>query len=194
MSDRTQFDNLCTLAKSIAEHLPGWTADIPALQADGYPPRFIYLGRGDGAGIAIAFIWNQHGRIEVSGRYPHEAVPQDRPSITLSTLRPPENLAREITRRFLPDYLVRWEEAQAQVTSLRQAEARVKYTAELCAQIVALPLDHIRYHQPQATGATLYTAVGKLTVEWSGTVRLETKSLQPTVALDILKRLMETCV
>ena len=192
MDNFTQFDNLCTLAIDIAEHLPGWAADIPALQADEYLPRFVYLGRNDGAGIALGYIRNNPGRVEISGRYPHEAfLSPDRPSITLSTLRPPENLAREITRRFLPDYLVRWEEAQAQVTSLRQAEARVKYTAELCAQIVALPLDHIRYHQPQATGATLYTAVGKLTVEWSGTIRLETKSLQPTVALEILKRLME---
>ena len=191
MDDHIAYDNLCTLAKAIAEHLPGWRAETPALQLDEYPPHIVYIGREDGAGLAINAVRNQHGRIEVSGRYPHEAVPQDRPSITLSTLRPPENLAREITRRFLSAYLAKYEEAQAQLISLREAEARVLYTAEVCANAVGLPLVQIQYNGTHPTGATIYTPVGKLTVEWAGTVRLHSNPLQPTVALEILKRLME---
>ena len=192
MDNFTEFHNLCTMAMSIATHLPGWIADINTVRPEDSPPRYVVLGRDDGAGIALRFMRNKPGRLEVSGRYPHEAyLSPDRPSITLAANRPAQKVAQEITRRFLPAYLERWEEAQGQVISLRQAEARVKYTAELCAQIVALPLDRITYHQPQATGATLYTKVGQLTVERSGTVRLETKSLQPTVALDVLKRLMD---
>lgn len=190
MDDRPYFDKLCILAASIANHLPGWTAEIPSPGTDILHTRNVYLGRADGAGIALAWIWNQPGLVEVSGRYPIDVSNyRDRPRIRLAADRPPANLAKEITRRFLPAYLPCWEEAQAQLISLRQAEARVRYTAEVCAQVVGLPLDQIRYEASRS--ATLYTPVGKVTVEYAGTVQLHSKSLQPIVALDILKRLME---
>ena len=188
------YDALCTLAKSIAEHLPGWFAEVPSPRAaDNYPPRHVYLGREtDKAGIALAYTWNQPGRVDVSGRYPPEASNYpDRPSITLAANRPAEKLANEITRRFLPAYIVRWEQAQGEVIRLRLAEVRVQYTAEVCAMAVGLPLEQIRYDGTPRIGATLYTSVGKLTVEYNGTVRLQTNSIQPTVALEILKCLME---
>ena len=192
MSDRTQFDHLCTLATSIAEHLPCWRAETPALQVDEYPPHIVYLGRNDGAGIGLGYMWQHLGRIEVSGRYPADAsFSRDRPSITLAADRPAEKLAKDITRRFLSAYLAKYEEAQGELISLRQAEARVQYTAETCATVVGLPLGRIHYNTPTRTGATLYTPVGKLTVEWAGTVQLHSNSLQPTLAVEILKRLME---
>ena len=189
--DTTEYNALCTLANAIAYHIPGWTAETPAPQPDQYPPRIVYLGRNDGAGIALGYMRNKPGRVEVSGRYPHEASLREYPQITLSGLRQPEDLAQEITRRFLPSYLERWKEAQCQLISVRLAEVRVQYAAEVCAMAVGLPLEQIRYDGTPRIGATLYTPVGKLTVEWAGTVQLHSNSLQPTVALDILKRLMD---
>ena len=191
MNDQERFETLQTLATQIAAHLPGWTREIPELPPHEYTPRHVFLRRDDGAGIAIAFVWNQQGRIEVSGRYPYQASGhfRDRPVITLNAARRAEALAREISRRFLPDYLVRWEEAQAEVISLQQAQNRVQYTAEQCASVTNAPLEHIRYDSGR-TQATISTSVGKITVGWSGTVKIYADSLPPTLALDVLKRLM----
>ena len=192
MLDRTEFDKLCTLAASIAQHMPGWVAEIPSVGDEEYPPRHVYLGRADGAGMGLAWVWNQPVRIEVSGRYPVDVshYRERYLSIRFAPDRPPANLAREITRRFLPAYLACWEEAQARLISLRQAEARVTCTAEACAQAVGRALQQIRYDSPR-TSATLYTSVGTITVEYAGTVQLQSASLSPTLAVEILTRLME---
>lgn len=193
MSSQSEYDELYTLAEAISPHLPGWTLEPRHTNAHEYPPRWVYLARQDGAAIGLAL--DRHGReprLDVSGRYPTDiTVYRDhRPSITLSRLRPPDALAREILRRFVPAYLAAWDEAEVALMRLRQSQGRVQYAAETVASVTGLSLGQIRY-DCEKTHATLYTAAGVVTVSYDGKLSLATHALDGALALDVLTRLMD---
>lgn len=126
-----------SIAVSLLAHLPGWT--IAAERFDDQP--FTELARADGATIMVCVDrWIPKGRVEFSGRWPrfadgsqyHDSKPI--PRISCSASRGAKVLAREITRRLLPDYEAAYAEAIAYV---RQHDAAADEAGNVAARLVS---------------------------------------------------------
>jgi hypothetical protein len=91
---------LLTTVEAILEYLKPWTLDDANMRNN---------ARAQHPAKAYAAIWfrEQRGRLIITGAYPpNHYPPQDRrPRITVSATRAPKAIARDIQRRFLPDYL-----------------------------------------------------------------------------------------
>jgi hypothetical protein len=62
----------------------------------------------DSTAIFVSNTWGGKGRIHLSGSFPHDAhfgYQEQRPSITVADTATPERIAKEISRRLLPEYL-----------------------------------------------------------------------------------------
>jgi hypothetical protein len=62
----------------------------------------------DSASIFVSNTWGGKGRIHLGGSFPndvHFGYQESRPSITVAESATPERIAKEITRRLLPEYL-----------------------------------------------------------------------------------------
>jgi hypothetical protein len=95
MNDMTQ------LAQRVAVFLPDWTPEPNDNNLVGI------LRRPDGAGIYLRAIspYATNCRIEVSGTYPAGHIPSgSRHIISISPKRTPQDMAKDIQRRFLPAY------------------------------------------------------------------------------------------
>ena len=105
--------NLKNAAKAIAKHLPGsWRLDTTNTR-----PCEVLLGE-NGKGICVGTQWNQKGKLRVYGLYPKSELAgsygaveravlsykESAPEIGITATREPEAIAREIVRRFLPEY------------------------------------------------------------------------------------------
>jgi hypothetical protein len=117
---------LTALARSIAKHLaPDWTYRPRKPLAEGeYPQLGEYIDCTGKAGPALwlHYNWRDESRIVVSGEYPRgtdRQIPtrhnETLPEITISASRSPEALAKDIVRRFIPDYIKLWDDFQNRV-------------------------------------------------------------------------------
>jgi hypothetical protein len=91
------------IATEVARELGnGWCVD-PAWDANGR-----MLDHTDGRRLHVHKPWNKDGFVAVSGVYPHPTAyyfrPEDRFEINVRADRGAEVIAREVTRRLLPDY------------------------------------------------------------------------------------------
>ncbi|HEU4325711.1 MAG TPA: hypothetical protein VFS21_21405 [Roseiflexaceae bacterium] len=100
-------------AADIARMLgPGWTV---AERDQDRIWRYTRLDGPDGSGI---YMESSNGRIYVTGTYPHDLkhgsyAPRELPKISIAEGRPVGEIAREITRRFLPAYNAAYAKARA---------------------------------------------------------------------------------
>ena len=105
----------------LCEHLPGWEAMEAAKDRDDYPP---YEIRVDGPGEYGLFIRADNGRYRITGHYPRHTNGQyagyriATPTITVSASRPLDKIARDIQRRFIPDYGKAVEACRAEIKEL----------------------------------------------------------------------------
>ena len=132
MTDRQQLDAQLT---AILAHLPGWKLD----------PKFASfmwcagLIDGTGRGIHVNMV-KAKGRFYLSGYWPADksgtqVIPDIRPAISISRDRPPEKIAADILRRFLPAYEAAYAQVLLQIEQAAKAnsqrEAIVKELAAL---------------------------------------------------------------
>ena len=189
---QAKHDALHTLAQQIAAHLPEeWTYQPPVLREEEYPSERAQITHTDGAVIHLSRgRWNNAGRLNVSGIYPSDVtLDGDHPSITLADNRPPEKLAREIQRRFVPAYLTRWQKAQEQCARNAQVRTQIQDVAEQLAGITGYPVEQIRYER-SGFSATLSSNPAKLIVTYQGQVEIHA-TVNPTLACRLLKQIME---
>ena len=108
MIDETKVD-LLGLGEAVAGHLEGWMLDREATLKWHTPPMAVVLVDGDGREIRLdgRSGMGPRGKLHVSGIYPtaRGCMEEVRPSINVAATRAPEAIARDIVRRFLPDYL-----------------------------------------------------------------------------------------
>jgi hypothetical protein len=109
-------DLLYEIGPAIAEHLPGWKYVFDEDFRAGYFIQGAKRKRGE---LAICLHVDHKKRLNISGAWPYaEGQPltsprdiyidgkyQESPSISVSMGRPPEKLAADILRRFIPEYL-----------------------------------------------------------------------------------------
>lgn len=100
------------LARIIAEHLEGWTYQPPKNS------HTAYIASSNGATIVMSFDWKGKTKLCIRGEYPrhkgYEYPPlpynEKRPSIGVSANKDPEQIAKDISRRLLPQYTNEYEE------------------------------------------------------------------------------------
>lgn len=120
------------VAQAIAELLGASVLPAHGRGDDGYMGRFA-LSRPNGDEIALCFgLANYKGKIHITGSYLADtrcalAYNEKRPSISVSVLKTPEQIAKDIQRRFLPAYLplaaaCRERKAQDEARAARQEE------------------------------------------------------------------------
>lgn len=107
--------DLEALAKEVASFLPGWTWRGPLYEHT--VETHAVIAREDGASISInGNGWTSDGRVSITpGLWPKSKKGEEfspyrysgegSPRITVAQGRPAKDIAREIERRFLPEYL-----------------------------------------------------------------------------------------
>lgn len=105
------------IAKQVASFLPGWTWRGPLYEHT--EDTHAVIRNAEGAEVTISGNgWTRDGRLTISaGRWPkskkgdefapsrHGNSGDEAPSITVAETRSAKEIAREVERRFLPDYL-----------------------------------------------------------------------------------------
>ena len=133
MTERQQLDAELT---ALLPYLPGWKLD-PTYANHTWCAVLI---DGTGRGIHVS-ITQAKGRFYISGTWPSDSdrqqcTPDKRLHITIARNRPPEKIAAEIARRFLPWYTAAYAEqtdraAQHNAARNRQQEVTVELAALL---------------------------------------------------------------
>lgn len=122
------------LARGVAAELgPDWRATVEPGQED-WPG--VYLVGPDQAKLYLRGVWNDAGRLQVSGGYPQNHGRPQVYSITVARTRGATVIAREITRRLLPSYLKTLAEVIADIERDRQAAERRAYNAGELAKLI----------------------------------------------------------
>lgn len=139
--------NISDLTKEIAQYLEGWQAiekdnDYNNGRDNGC------LANGSGPEIHLRRVWNHKERVKVSGCYPHSA---DRrryptgehqkvtPEITCGISRGAEAIAKDITKRFLLDYLGLWQWASERIAQHESDKANELTLMEQLGQACGIP-------------------------------------------------------
>jgi len=131
MNEKQQLDAELT---EILKHLPGWQLDP---KYDGHCWCAVLID-GTGRGIHVNAT-QAKGRLYLSGTWPQDSEhrvhgPDKHLHITVARNRPPEKIAAEITRRFLPWYLAAYAEQTERVANCNAARNRQQeVTVELAA-------------------------------------------------------------
>jgi len=131
------------LARQIATHL-GWTYH----EQNGNEGRYAQLDHPQMQGAAL-MIHRRDQRLEISGIYARN--PDDRtgyygpyenpPQITVSAAREPQAIARDIQRRFIPDYLREFEHSRERVDETRLDYSRRRDALEQIAAALGHTLE-----------------------------------------------------
>lgn len=143
------------LAREIASHLEhlapmGWAylepgIDGPALDR---AETWAIIARTDGAAISLHYRSYQHPKmISISGAFPRTSWGEDcgpyrdRPGINVSPNRAPELIAADIERRFIAEYITKYDAALRTRDQCEASAARATHEAEELARILS---GHVR--------------------------------------------------
>lgn len=131
---------LARKARQIASYLSQWTVD----EEHAYP-NTVRLMHATQPGAQMWF--HARGkRIEICGGYPQNAYPEERPRITVGMTRKAIDIAADIQRRFLSDYLRVLEKSQQQERAAEARIARINAALESLAETLGSPVSHYMEH------------------------------------------------
>lgn len=108
----------------------GWQPVIKKTEAEETGGRFyadnLHIdAEKDGASFSLWIGYPDRTKTKISGNFPgRHHYGQKNPSINISYEREPEAAARDIARRFLPDFLAAWNEHQQKEAAANDHEAR----------------------------------------------------------------------
>jgi hypothetical protein len=191
----TDTRDLGELARAVAALLNGehFTVETP----EAGERHYVRLVAPDGRAFSLNNSWSGRGKLHVSGCYPKDGdkymgprewgaigYNEQAPSINVSAEREPGPIARDISRRFLPEYTRVYQACEA-----KRAE-HVAYLATVnnaAAQLEALiPGSEVREHDGQ--GAVYFHTsehgYGEL-MPYSDTVNMDLRSLPLALALKV---------
>lgn len=152
MDERKQ--QLIVLVGQVLEHLKPWYIDH---SHDYYNVRAI---RDDMPEAALWFNLDRE-RLEISGGYPRKYEPyasENPPRISVSAGRPAESIAKDIKRRFLPEYIPLYAQ---KVKLKRETEAQIAVTNAALDELAALLGGQAKYAE-QGRPGNVYFSRGKL--------------------------------
>jgi len=184
------------LAREVAGHLgPDWSAEDPG---DDYPGA--YLNGPDQARLYLRGIWNDATRVQVAGGYPQNHQRPAAHSITVALSRGAAAIAREITRRLLPDYLATLKGVIAENHRDQQAaERRAHNAGELAKLLPGAKVDHDPSTASYKTSIRWYDRDNgrgygdlHLSYDGQGVSELEIRSISVETAERVLRALTQS--
>ncbi len=185
MTDKQQLDAELT---EVLKHLAGWQLD-PTFAQHCWAAALI-----DGVGRGIHVNATQaKGRLSISGMWPSDSDRQqhrpDKPlHITVARNRPPEKIAAEIERRFLPWYLAAYAE---QLKRAEQHDAARNRQQEVTVELAAL-LGPEASHRMQSNPNQIYASGLTVDVHGNGeSVSIEVRYKSVKVAKAVLKAIVK---
>lgn len=187
--------DLTALAAAIADELrAGWTLDVPSKDADGDDNGYRNVSNTDGRSFSLyASLWGKHdGKVTVSGNFSYGdrelglSFPygKSQPKISVSMDRGAETIAKEITRRFLPDYDRLFAEISETVrVQTAERDRKTGVVGRLAAVAGANP------NRIKPNGFAVYFGMELPNVEVTvyGTVSIKLDNLTEEMAAEILK-------
>jgi hypothetical protein len=198
-----RLSNLKTLYRAVASHLSGWAAfsesrngnETLGIRNTTISGMGVHLKIEDGANrgkVLVTGEWPQDGP---NGAYmPPSSVQENSPSIRVALARGPEAIAKEITKRFLPDYIRIWHLCKGKLDNNLAYEKRKLDNWARIAKKVYQP--HERNGEPRASirvgpsnvrgGRNLDLGYGDIYMESENSVRLDIWSLPVSIALAVL--------
>jgi len=182
MDERKQ--KLIALAGQVLAYLTPWYIDH---NHDYYNVKAVHPDKPDAA------LWFNldRGRLHIQGGYPQDFHPYSgAPEISVSARRSPQSIAKDIHRRFLPDYL----EVYARcMENKRQGEEALRLTNAALDELGKLVGQAPRYAELNRYGS-LYVPHGSMEVHPSSepSFRFKLHSVPLAVAWEICRVLGET--
>ena len=182
MTDKQQLDGELI---EVVKHLPGWQLDP---KYDGHCWCAVLID-GTGRGIHVNAT-QAKGRLGIGGMWPSDGDRQqhrpDKPlHITIARNRPPEKIAAEIARRFLPWYTAAYAEQVEKVTKCNAARNRQQ---EITVELAAL-LGPDASRRLQSNPNQIYASGITVEVHSNGEVSIQLRYTTVTVAKAVLKAL-----
>ena len=138
---------------------------------------------GTGRGLFLRKEYNKP-RFQISGLFPRDITspyPRDRKSIGVSATRPPKDIAADISRRLMPDYLPAFERAKAARQQQREAEAEINTIADALIRVTG---GRTASYSP-CHSRTVYFDGGEAEIYSPKDVRLKLHSLTAEQAITI---------
>lgn len=181
-------DRLAAIVKAL-----GWQPVIKKTEAEETGGRFyadnVHIdAEKDGASFSLWIGYPDRTKARISGNFPgRHHYGAARPSINISYEREPAAAARDIARRFLPEFLAAWNEHQQKEAAANDYEARTQATLEL---VKGWPLSE-REKEAKTIWDGLPEDVHAVKVYGPETVRLEFSTKPETARriLDLLRSL-----
>jgi len=142
MTTRENHTSFEAIADELGKLVPGF--ELAPNRYDN--PNFALFVRGDGAALRV-YLNTYRGKFEISGQWPKDpegnlmsarewrVIPYNavEPGIKCSSTRKPEGIAKDIVRRFLPDYLELYAKVlERQAKREAHKQNREALTKELC--------------------------------------------------------------
>ena len=160
----------------------------------GKPWKFSHLGEPsdwryeitDGTGHVLNFHVNsyQHkGKLRVSGNFPRSRTAPyrtDYKTIGISISRPPRDIAADITRRLIPQYLAAYDRAEEAYKEQHQKAENIKLIAEAIIRVTGG-----RVHTNGHSTRTVYFDHGEAEIWSGGDITLRLSSLSPDMAIKL---------
>ena len=186
MTEKQQLDAELT---AILKHLAGWQLDSKYAEHCWCSVLIDGVGRGIHVNATQA-----KGRLSISGMWPtdsdHQQHRPDKPlHITIARNRPPEKIAAEIERRFLPWYLAAYAD---QLKRAEQHDAARNRQQEVTVELAAL-LGEGASRRMQSSPNQIYASGLTVDVHGNGdsvSIQLRYKSVK--VAKAVLKAIVKT--
>ena len=180
MTDKQQLDAELT---EVLKHLPGWQFD----------PRYndhcwcAVLVDGEGRGIHVNAT-QAKGRLYLSGTWPCDSEnrvhgPDKHLHITVARNRPPEKIAAEIRRRFLPWYLAEYAKQAERVAKCNSART---HQQDLAVELAAVLGPEVKA-RTDGNPARIHAKGISVEVHGSGDVSIELRYTSVKVAKTLLK-------
>jgi len=190
MTEKQQLDAELT---EVLKHLPGWQLDPK--YADHY--WCAVLTDGNGRGIHVNAT-QAKGRFYLSGCWPYDSEnrmhgPDKHLHITVARNRPPEKIAAEIQRRFLPWYLATYAEKVEQVAKYNAARDRQQdLVIELAALLGADASRRLQNNRDRnQTPNRIYASGLTVDVHSNGEVSIELRYKTVKVAKAVLRAIVK---
>lgn len=179
------------IALKVAPFLPGYKAPVQESGSWG-----VTLPGADGRGLFIHCNEWGNSRLRISGIYPrfeNQVVTgwlypsAHAPEITISPLREPQAIARDIARRILPAYEELFDRCRVKVAELEEAKRqKADATAALCEVLGCTPSE-----APRTCSASLAPGLwAEFSADSQGSVDLRLRYAPLPLALAICRQLM----
>lgn len=173
------------LAASVALHLPGWTVSRAETN-----DHHASLKSEGGPELSLGVDHYRH-RIHVRGCWPRDqrngsyAPHSGAPKISVGVMRSPKSIAREIERRFLPEFLPLWHAAEGRRREAGEANTKAEALAARLRNVFGLPHPEPSRYGLDRDTVRVYAGDATFEVRCYGSVKIEITTSREDVALRV---------